>query len=230
MNELAAIVPTRSRPHLIPRMIDAWSKTDAFDVADLLFVIDADDMHFDQYQRMLERYPSASYQVMERWQPLVPKLNAAAVREAPKYEAIVFMGDDHLPRTSKWAHQLGAYHSWGDPRILYGQDGFQNQRLPTWWSMDTRIIQSMGKMVPAPVQHLYCDNAVKMLGEKTGRLAYIESILIEHMHPVVGKAPTDQQYMRVNRKQQYVRDGELFRAWLADGLDRDARILASIGG
>ena len=115
--------------------------------------------------------------------------------------------------------------------IWYGKDGFQDQNKPTWWSMDAEIIRRLGRMVPAPVQHLYCDDAVKVLGEKAGCLGYDETIMIEHMHPIVGKGQMDEQYARVNRLQQYERDEALFRSWVADGLERDAKILRNgVGG
>lgn len=230
MTELVVLVPTRSRPHLVPRMVDAWFKTGAFGVAELHFVIDQDDMSFDQYRRMFDRYPSVNYGIRPEWQPMVPKLNYGAVLAAEHATNVAFMGDDHVPRTEMWAHKLIAAHLAHGPSIAYGRDGFQDKALPTWWSMSSSIIGKLGRMVPAPVQHLYCDNAVKMLGEEIERLVYLEDVLIEHMHPIAGKAKMDDQYVRVNRKQQYARDEAAFRGWMADGLDRDARLLASIWG
>lgn len=230
MSELAVAVPTRSRPHLVPRMIDAWYKTGAFSVAELWFIIDRDDMQYDQYVRTIERYPSANVIVMEEWQPLVPKLNFAASHLAQHHTNVAFMGDDHLPRTMDWAYHLVAAHAKHGPSIVYGRDGYQDRYLPTWWSMSSAIIDKLGRMVPAPVQHLYCDNAVKALGEEARCLHYLDDVMVEHMHPVAGKAEMDQQYLRVNRKQQYTRDQAGFEGWLADGLDADVRMLADLWG
>jgi hypothetical protein len=131
------------------------------------------------------------------------------------------MGDDHIPRTTNWASRLLSDHGRNQNWIWYGKDGIQNRNKPTWWSMDAEIVRRLGKMVPAPVQHLYCDDAVKALGEKAGCLGYDETIMVEHMHPVAGKGRMDAQYERVNRLQQYDRDSQLFRSWVTDGLDRD---------
>ncbi len=230
MSELTVLVPTRSRPHLVPRMVTAWQETGAFDVAELVFVIDRDDMAFDQYRRTLDRYPQVQVGTMGEWQPLVPKLDFAARQAADYADAVAFMGDDHLPRTDRWAHKLIAAHAVHGPSILYGRDGFQDKALPTWWSMSSSIIDALGRMVPAPVQHLYCDNAVKELGTAIGRLFYLEDVLVEHMHPIAGKGKMDAQYTRVNRRQQYARDEAAFRAWMRDGLRRDANLLAGIWG
>lgn len=230
MTELAVIVPTRSRPHSVPRIIDAWNRTGSFGTADLWFVIDRDDMAYDEYLSRLGGYPPVRYMVVPEWQPMVPKLNDAAILLATSYPNVAFMGDDHLPRTVMWANKLVTNHAMNRAGIIYGRDGFQDESLATWWSMKSEIIAALGRMVPAPVQHMYCDNAVMELGRRTGVLHYDDSILIEHMHPVAGKAEMDAQYERVNRKQQYQRDGAAFRAWVKDGLDEDARIISNLGG
>lgn len=230
MSELIVVVPTRSRPHLVPRMIDAWFKTGAFGTAELLFVVDRDDMAFDQYKRMFDRYPSVQHTVMPEWMPMVPKLNIAACQAAKEASVVAFMGDDHVPRTPMWASKLLAADVLNHGCISYGKDGFQDKRLPTWWGMSSKIVQRLGRMVPAPVQHLYCDNAIKMLGERTGSLVYLEDVLIEHMHPVAGKAEMDQQYQRINRKQQYTRDEAEFRRWVESGLEEHATLLSDLWG
>lgn len=229
MSELTVIVPTRSRPHLIPRMVDAWFKTGAFGTAELHFVVDVDDMAYDQYVRVFDRYPSIVWSAMPDWMPMVPKLNIAAGWAAKRSSAVAFMGDDHVPRTEMWASKLLADHAMNGTSIVYGQDGFQDQKLPTWWSMSSDIIEKLGRMVPANVQHLYCDNAVKELGEAAEILLYDPSILIEHMHPVAGKAKMDPQYERVNRRQQYNRDEAEFRIWQESGRAEHARLLAELG-
>lgn len=234
MSDLAVIIPSRSRPHNVAPIIEAWKQTRAFGVADLWWIVDADDAHVFDYQTEFAAGSSGSCQIRQRvipqWRPLVPKLNDSAVmlRKEFGYRYLAFMGDDHLPRTPMWAQMLIEGHTRPGSGIVYGQDGFQDRRLPTWWSMDGRIIDKLGRMVPAPVQHLYCDNAVKTLGEKTDQLAYDERILIEHMHPVANKGTMDDQYARVNRRQQYDRDQAAFRGWVASGLDEDATILADI--
>jgi hypothetical protein len=231
MNELAVLVPTRSRPHNIQPIIEAWGLTGGFQVADLIFVIDRDDPKLQDYAAALQPYPQAQRMIKAEWEPLVPKLNSVAVKAAEEYNAVAFMGDDHLPRTLMWAHQLVEDHRMRDRAgIVYGRDGFQDQGLPTWWSVDSRVIKALGLMVPGGVQHLFCDNIIKALGEQADCLAYDPRILVEHMHPVVGKAPMDAQYERVNRMEQYIRDGAAFEAYRADGLQRDAILLADIWG
>lgn len=230
MNELVVLVPTRSRPQNVAPIFRAWEATGAREVADLYFIVDMDDMAFKDYEAAIRPAGWAHFVVMPEWKPLVPKLNRTAT-VFTEHRAIAFMGDDHLPRTQMWAHMLIEDHVRADgPRIVYGQDGFQDRRLPTWWSMDSRIVRALGQMVPSGVQHLFCDNAVKELGERSNTLFYDERILIEHMHPFAGKARPDAQYARVNRGQQYESDGDAFRTWLAGGADQDATLVRNVGG
>lgn len=229
MTDLVVLVPTRSRPQNVAPIAEAWYRTGAFGVADLCFIVDADDMCREEYETEIRKHLQLQCVMMAEWQPLVPKLNRIAVQAAKDYPVVAFMGDDHLPRTQLWAHQLVKEGLMKRPSIVYGQDGLWNERLPTWWSMSSDIIQTLGRMVPAPVQHLFCDNAVKELGEQSKTLVYLESVLVEHMHPVAGKGEYDEQYRRVNRASQYQSDGDLFRDWVRDGLEADATLLRSVG-
>lgn len=225
------VVPTRSRPENIERVVEAWWATGGFDAADLYVVFDLDDMRVYDYDRMLKSMAEVRHRAIGTWKPLVPKLNDVAVELAAEYPIVAFAGDDHAPRSQRWAHMLVERHLTArKPSIVYGRDGYFNERLPSWWSMDSRIIKALGRMVPAPVQHLFCDNAVMELGKRAGCLIYDERIELEHMHPLFGKGKMDAQYERVNRRQQYDRDGSAFRAWMRDGLGADATLVQSTGG
>lgn len=232
MTRLAVIVPTRSRPHNLSDIDRAWWATGAYGAADLIVGIDVDDAKYPAYVDWLRAHPHVKTAVASEWKPLVPKLNEFALLAAAdtQYTAIAFMGDDHVPITTMWAHMLVQHHMTNPGSIWYGPDGFQDKKLPTWWSMDSRLVQKLGRMVPAPVQHMFCDNSIKELGDKAGRLNYDERILIEHRHPVANKAEWDPQYERVNRFQQYQTDGELFQRWMADGLAADVSLVQSVGG
>ena len=65
-------------------------------------------------------------------------------------------------------------------------------------------------MAPQVMRHLYLDNFWKHLGEQTGGLRYLGDVVIEHLHPVAGKAPWDHRYAAVNAS---ARDTEDRIAW-----------------
>jgi hypothetical protein len=224
MTDLLTIVPTRSRPAAVARVVDAWHETGAFDDgAELLFVVDHDDPERDGYDDALVSIPLHPGKVhirsIPRWEPLVPKLNDAALTRVtywPDIFAVGFAGDDHLPRTRGWVRRYVEILRAAGTGIVYCDDGYQHDNIPTQWAMTADIVRALGGMVPAPVEHLYCDNAIKDLGELTGRLYYLPDVLIEHMHPVAGKAESDAQYERVNSRQQYRGDRAAYRHWRAD--------------
>lgn len=221
MIDLVTIVPTRSRPEAVARVVAAWEETGAFaDGAELLFVVDRDDPRCAEYRAALitcREGVSAAY--ADVWRPLVPKLNKVACALAiGRYAfAVGFAGDDHLPRTKGWVSRyLGELYS-RQTAIVYCDDGYQGETIPTQWAMTSDIVRALGRMVPAPVDHLYCDNAVRDLGLGAGCLSYLGDVLIEHMHPVAGKAPTDEQYQRVNGREQYKKDRFAYRSWARGG-------------
>lgn len=225
MIDMVVLVPSRSRPQNVEPIVEAWHRTGAFKVADLCFILDDDDMQLDRYANELSVEPQVQRVIYPEWQPMVPKLNRMAVQAAKDYRVVAFMGDDHIPRTPAWADQLWEVGRLKVPSIAYGQDGMRDEKLATWWSMSSDIIKKLGRMVPAPVQHLYCDNAVMELGRAADCLVYLDTVLIEHMHPLANKAKMDAQYERVNRAQQYDRDAAAFHAWVKDGLEADATLL-----
>jgi hypothetical protein len=215
MTELLVVVPSRTRPQNVRRLVDAWRDTGALGVASMRVDIDADDPEFRGYLRLAESFPrGVRLAVGHRWRSLVWKLNRATRQECESYFALGFMGDDHLPRTQGWVQRyLDELHELRTG-IVYGDDGYQHENTPTQWAMTSDICRALGgRMVPAPVDHLYCDDAVRDLGKLAGCLRYLPDVTIEHMHPSAGKAQRDEQYVRVNSQAQYGRDRPAYHAW-----------------
>lgn len=233
MIDLVTIVPTRSRPEAVERVVAAWQATGALDEgAELLFVVDRDDPRCDEYRAALITCPiGVTGAYADVWRPLVPKLNTIATGLAVgRYAyAVGFAGDDHLPRTPGWVGRyLAALRRMGTG-IVFCDDGYQGENIPTQWAMTADIVRALGRMVPAPVDHLYCDNAVRDLGRGADRLTYLPDVLIEHMHPVAGKAPSDAQYDRVNGREQYRHDRAAYRGWARNGgLAHDIEIVRTL--
>jgi hypothetical protein len=204
---LLVIVPTRGRPQNAARLVKAFEETESLN-ADLLFVADHDDPELPAYRTAAPRlmaYQGASGTGM------VAGLNWAAVIYADVYDHLGFMGDDHLPRTAGWdAHVLGALNSpW--PQVVYGNDLFQGERLPTAAFLPSRMVRALGYMAPPVLRHLYVDNFWLELGQALGGLKYLPDVVIEHLHPAAGKTPMDERYAAVNAPEADVADR---LAWL----------------
>lgn len=241
---ISILVPSRGRPQSLGRMVEAFRATMADRVATLTFIVDQDDPRFDDYVAeathctQFQRVTWLTLEVESAWHPLVPKLNRATRRVLERETAhpigVGFFGDDHVPRTAGWAQQMRAVAASGC--IAYGDDGIQGGRLPTHWVMDSRIALALGRMVPAAVDHLYCDDSIRELGQATNRLRYLPDVLIEHMHPVADKTPWDEGYRRVNAHAQYQLDHAAYERWrlAPGGLSADAKVVServpAVGG
>lgn len=222
MADLLFVVPSRSRPANVARLIGAWGDSGAWGVADLRVDVDRDDQAYQGYME-LELPPGVRLVTHRRWQPMVHKVDAAANQESGSYFAVGFMGDDHLPRTVGWAQRyLDELREMGTG-IVYGDDGYQHENTPTQWAMTSDIVRALGgRMVPAPVGHLYCDDAVRDLGRAAGCLRYLPDVMVEHMHPSARKAPLDKQYQRVNSSVQYAKDRPAYQRWVRRSLPAHA--------
>jgi hypothetical protein len=69
-------------------------------------------------------------------------------------------------------------------------------------------------MVPPNMKHLYLDNFWKKLGEDLGSLHYLEDVIVEHMHPVAGKAEWDEGYVAVNAQEVYSADALAYKNYI----------------
>lgn len=214
---LAVIVPTRGRPENAARLAKAFRQTDALNAL-AVFVADRDDPELPRYRALLEQG------VLPRLMIYGPgpngmchALNFAAVRYAELYEAVGFMGDDHLPRTAGWDDRVLEELDSLNPKIVYGNDLLQGAALPTAVFMQSRMIQAMQMMAPPVMQHLYLDNFWKELGESLGGLVYLPDVIIEHLHPVNGKAAWDERYRAVNSGERDTADRNAWLAYRDDG-------------
>ncbi len=226
-NKMLIIVPTRSRPESGAKVVSAWEATGAFDDgAVLCFAHDRDDPKISEYvtaiNTQIENIQPVLRWTVPKWVPMVHKLNAASKaficdEIGPDFFAIGFAGDDHLPRTRGWAGRyINALAEMGTG-IVSCSDGHRDDQLPTQWAMTSDIVRALGRMVPAPVEHLYCDDAIRDLGRAAGCYRWLDDVLIEHMHPLWKRGQWDEQYRRVNDKLQFNRDELAYRKWKMSG-------------
>ena len=233
MRELLIIVPSRGRPQNLVRVVAAWRATDAFKVAALLFAIDRDDpdrqAYIDAGTQLHE--PGLILTTATRT-PMAPRTNFEAYQAAQimvgQFVALGSAGDDHLPRTPGWAQRYLAELAQLGTGIVYGDDGYQGATLCTEWAMTADIVRALGRLIPAPVDHLYADNAVRDLGHAAGCLKHLPDVRIEHVHPAAGRAEWDEGYRRVNAAVQYRRDRAAYQTWQREQLPADAALVRAL--
>ena len=212
MADLLVIVPTRGRPDNIDRLICAWRSTTT-GCADLLIAIDDDDPA-DYPWRDVD---GVFYAVGPRMR-LGPTLNHSAVQFAPKYPYLSFFGDDHCPRTYGWDLKVCESLAKSEPRLCYGDDLLQGERLPTAVFMTSDIVTALGYMVPPGLIHLFVDDSWLALGRALNAITYMPNVVIEHVHPFAGKAEMDEGYLAVNNEAMVTADKATYEAWVENDL------------
>lgn len=207
---------------------------------ELVFAVDDDDPTLDEYSQVARELtydgiPQAagpfavvtcSVGVVEQPKNMVWALNQAAgsvaARRDPPF-AVGFMGDDHRPRTQGWdTAYLDALRELGTG-IVYGDDLLQRGNLPTQCAMTPDIIRALGFMAPPVFTHLYIDNYWLQLGLRAKCIRYLPNVVVEHCHPVAGKAQWDEGYARVNNSEMYAKDARAFRDYLEGPIVGDGR-------
>ena len=205
MSDLVVIVPSRNRAHVVKDLRAAFEATCTADT-NLRIVVDRDDPTAGLYPEPKQVGDHRS---------MVDALNREALIAAGgSSRAIAFMGDDHRPRTVGWdAAYLDALEKL--PGLVYGNDLIQGANLPTQVAMTAEVVRALGHMAPPPLTHLYVDNYWRDLGHATGCITFLSDVVVEHLHPVVGKASWDEGYRRVNDEAMYDKDAAAYATYWA---------------
>ena len=211
MNKMIILVPTRGRPMNATALLASHEELSA--ASDLLFIIDANDPEHDQYHFEVGAELCMTIENQTRGMAYPINKAANAIAKQNKYDFFAFLGDDHRPRTAEWDLQMMAAMQ-RQPSMAYGNDLLQGKRLPTMIAMTSDIVKALGGMVPPNMKHLYLDNFWKKLGEDLGALTYLDDVIVEHMHPVAGKAEWDEGYKEVNAQEVYSFDALAYQNYI----------------
>jgi hypothetical protein len=191
--DMVVIVPTRARPQSAARLIAAWEETQT--TSALVFAVDDDDVTLKQYESVVDASGGVASLVVAPRLRMGPTLNYWARIYAEDHFAVAFMGDDHVPRTPQWDALFLEELRARPAAVVYGNDLYAGDKIPTAVAMTSNIIRVLGFMNPPLQLHLFLDNFWKEVGVQLGCLVYRENIIIEHLHPVAGKGATDGSYL-----------------------------------
>lgn len=215
---MAIMVPSRGRPENIRELLEACEQT--FIESPVFIICDQDDATLLDYKEVIDqRRDKGNYTLLvfpRTSKGMATPLNLAVQKLLREYSFThyAFLGDDHRPETVRW-DQAWIDILEGVGGLVYGDDLFQRENLPTAVGMEGRIVRELDGMVPQGFIHLYLDNFWKKLGEDIGRLTYLPDCIIEHRHPLLGKAQVDEGYMRVNAPEIYEADRQRFEDYIA---------------
>ena len=195
------ILPSRSRPHNLLRLIDAWVKTGAS--TPVLLCIDSDDPCLKQYET-IEIPPEWSVVVGLRG-PLSDIYNNAYARH-PNEPWHGFIADDVVPITNGWDVKLidtagsdgmsvpaGGETTGGCPHFVLGGD----------------LVRSVGWLSLPGLDRIYIDTVWGDIAAKQGVFRSVPDVILEHRHFSNGKAMIDKTYIK-SRKQQ---DKLIYNNW-----------------
>lgn len=223
---LTVLVPTRGRPNNLAELWTAFTETCTGDTR-LFACVDDDDPELPEYKRIHE----AAYEAgtADRDHPrfllligprlrLGGTLNMVAPYQAGWADYLGFMGDDHRPRTVGWdVAYMDALAALGTG-LVYGNDLIQGETLPTQVAMTSDIVLATGHMVPPGMVHLFLDNAWLALGRALDAITYLPDVVVEHCHPIAGKAAWDPGYAECNTDSLMDADRAVFQTWQAETL------------
>ena len=219
MTALTILVPTRGRPANLARLQAAFVAT-CDEPTMLVALVDNDDPELPGYQALANRLREEPFFRMETGPRLRlgPTLNEVAPKWAARSDAVGFFGDDHLPRTAGWDGRYLAELQRLGTGLVYGNDLIQGQALPTQVAMTSDIVRATGYMVLPGAAHLWLDNAWLSLGQALDAITYLPDVIIEHLHPIAGRAPWDAGYAECNTDERSDTDRRHYEVWRTETL------------
>lgn len=209
---MIVVVPSRGRPRNIEELIESFWQTCRANTH-LWVCVDEDDPELEGYREAVNGAGLSAVKLIvgepSRIGPILNRVVPQAAVEAPY---VAFMGDDHRPRTVAWDQlYINNLRDMGTG-VVYGNDLYQGENIPTQVAMTSNIVKATGYFVPPGAKHLYLDNMWADMGRGT-KLRYLPDVVVEHMHPCAGKAEWDDGYANNNSVATYSEDEAVYRAW-----------------
>jgi hypothetical protein len=175
MSNLLVMVPTRKRRNQVQRMVSTF--LEATDDAEMLLIVDDDD---DSYNGLTWEDPVRSTTIPRM--NFVPKINRIALEQAAHYSALMYVGDDHIFCTPDWDKtMLDSLSTMGGTGFVYPDDK-RRFDIPEILVISSDIVQALGWFALPAVSHYYIDNAWADIGNATGSLRFVPSVVIQHLH------------------------------------------------
>jgi hypothetical protein len=217
--DLLVIVPTRHRPGNVAQLIGAFLATRRA-ATNLLLVTDGDDTSYAG----LAVAPPVFITVQPRG-TCTEKINAAAARYAWTVPHLMFMGDDHLPRTDGWDKALlGALSA--RPGLAWPED-LDRPGWPQACAISSPIVTALGWMALPQLHHYYVDNVWADLATGAGIGHYLPDVIVEHMHYRRTGEPRDSIYAAAEAHSGV--DYLTYSRWQAERRTEDvARVRAAV--
>lgn len=204
---IAALVATRSRPDQLDRLLECAQKTGTKHVTWFVGLDDDDEQNYP-------RRPDVEYVVTPRAQ-LAVKTNELAALTWNDFPILAQFDDDQWPRTYGWDTKVIAAMEQLDGGLVYTDDGWMGEQTPVCPFWPAAYAREIGWLYHPDLIHLFADNTLLELSKALQRRTYLPNVLIEHVHPIIGKSEWDDSYRESNSGDTWAHDEAVFKAYAA---------------
>ncbi len=187
------VIPSRSRPHNIPRL---------FGPGQFILMLDDDDPMLGGYRQIA--YPS-NWRMRIGPRAALSEIYNRVFEEFPLLPWYGILADDVTPETPGWDKKL--IEAAGNDGMAYPDDGIEE---PTHFCLGGDLVREMGWLAYPGLNRLYIDTVWRDIAESRGVLRYLPDVKVTHRHPSVGLGLMDKTY-RKSRKAEDKRIYEQFR-------------------
>lgn len=227
-DNIAIVLPVRDgnlgRRSRLPRCLDSYLEmTEGKSVVYLLH--DADECHI--YDPIAKKYPQIINYCIPTGITLMEKINVHALDIAQNHKYVGFIGDDIVFKTP-FESQIIEHLSSVKTGMAFGNDMNWGPKLATHPFISSNAILAVGFFGCPAVTHNFFDNYWQIIFRELGTIKYFSDIIMEHMHPDLGKAPKDSISIGIlNRLDS---DMALFTRYMQTSLDRDINKIKRYAG
>lgn len=193
MKPIGIILPYRSgetddRLNQLLEAVESWK--DQTEGLSQLYIIVDDDQNIWGNAAFSEKYGDIEWLTVPTGLTLMEKLNYHALEIADKHEYIQFLAHDIVLQTP-WESQFIDFLESVPFGMAYGNDLVHNGRLATHPCIKSSMIKAVGFYGCPAVEHNFFDNYWMDISRSLGFIQYFPQVIMEHNHPIVGKAPND---------------------------------------
>ena len=203
MVNISLLLPTRKRRLLVQRLFDSLVETTSqLDKLEVVLYVDRDD---PEGQEISHSVLSLIKLVGDPGQTM-GNMNGKCY-EASHGRYAMLINDDAVFRSKDWDGEVvRAFSCFPDEAALvYGNDLDQGKAVPTFPALSRTVCELMGGICPSGYQNLHIESHIfdvfkqlKRLGHD--RILYLDTVIIEHMHHILGKGSADQTSIKKDQR------------------------------
>jgi hypothetical protein len=201
--QISLLLPTRERPALVHRLFDSLIRTTA-DLGTLQVVLYVDED--DRASQEICRPELSLVKIVGHPQQTMGKMNQTCY-DASQGRYVMLVNDDVVFRSRHWdTRVLEAANRYPDGiMLIYGNDLDQGEAVPTFPIVPRTACQILGGISPLGYRNLHIESHLLDIFKRLARIGhnricYLDDVIFEHMHYVMGKAAADSVYIKKNQR------------------------------